>query len=38
MSVEKHSKVYADAASALHGVVKDGMTLDVRRLRRLRHT
>jgi 3-oxoacid CoA-transferase subunit A len=27
MSVEKHSKVYADAASALRGVVKDGMTL-----------
>ena len=27
MSVEKHSKVYADAASALRDVVKDGMTL-----------
>jgi 3-oxoacid CoA-transferase subunit A len=27
MSVNEHSKVYADAASALHGVVKDGMTL-----------
>jgi 3-oxoacid CoA-transferase subunit A len=27
MSVEKSSKVYADAAAALHEVVKDGMTL-----------
>ena len=27
MSLEKHSKVYADAAAALRDVVKDGMTL-----------
>src|SRR4030081_2263930 len=27
MSVKKHSKVYADAPSALEGIVKDGMTL-----------
>src|ERR1700682_3541440 len=27
MTVNKHSKVYADAASALNDVVKDGMTL-----------
>src|SRR6202023_4215767 len=27
MTVNKHSKVYADAASALRDVVKDGMTL-----------
>ena len=27
MGVKTSSKVYADAASALHGVVKDGMTL-----------
>src|SRR6202161_393208 len=27
MSVHKHSKVYADAASAIHEVVKEGMTL-----------
>jgi 3-oxoacid CoA-transferase subunit A len=27
MSVEKHSKVYADAAAALRDVVQDGMTL-----------
>src|ERR1700731_3366864 len=27
MSVKQHSKVHADAASALHEVVKDGMTL-----------